>query len=324
MRRRDFVALLGGAALAWPHAARAQPAGRVQRVGVLFPGVLGDQRLRLIRQGIDAVPREDSTTILVEVRSAEGKAERLKSFAEEFVQSRVDVILAIASASLHAARSATSTVPIVTLDLETDPIASGLVASLARPGRNVTGIFFDAPEVAGKWIEFLKEVLSHLATIGLLFDAQIDQAQVRAGEDAARSLGIRTVRLAVAQIEEMRSAIRQATEAGADAVLIHSSPIFVDQAKLIADLALEHRLPSIALFPIAARVGGLMSYGPDNFALWPQVGLIAGKILRGIPPADFPIERPTRFTFVVNLKTAAALGLTIPSRLLDIADEVIE
>ena len=324
MRRRELIAVLGGVAVAWSCVAMTQPADRVRRVGVLFPGVLGEQRLRLIRQGIDAVPREDGTTVLVEVRSAEGHVERLKSLAEELVQARVDVILAIASASLHAARSSTSIIPIVTLDLETDPIASGVVTSLARPGRNVTGIFFDAPEVAGKWIEFLKEVLPGLTTIGLLFDAHIDQAQVRAGEDAARSLGIRTLRLAVTQVEDMRAALRRAAEAGVEALLIHSSPIFVDQAKLIAELALEHRLPSIALFPIAARVGGLMSYGPDNFALFPQAGMVVGKVLRGIAPADFPIERPARFTLAINVKTAGALGLSIPSRLLDIADEVIE
>ena len=212
MRRREFMALLGGAAIAWPLAAPAQPAERTKRVGLLFPGVLGDHRLRLIRQGIDAVPQERGTTVLVEAQSAEGDVERLRSFAEAFAQARVDAILAIGSASLHAAYAATRTVPIVALDLETDPIASGMVASLARPGGNVTGIFFDAPEVAGKWIELLKDVLPRLATVGLLFDTHTDQAQLEAGEQAARSLGLGTLRFGVAHPDDLPGALRKAAE----------------------------------------------------------------------------------------------------------------
>jgi putative ABC transport system substrate-binding protein len=318
------LALLGGAAIARPLAAPAQPAERTKRVGLLFPGVLGERRLSLIRQGIDAVPQERGITVQVEARSAEGDVERLKSFADAFARMPADVILALGSASLHAAYAATRTVPIVALDLETDPIASGMVASLARPGGNVTGIFFDAPEVAGKWVQLLKDVVPRLATVGLLFDAHTDQAQLEAGEQAARSLGLGTLRFGVAHPDDLPGALRQAAEARADAVLIHSSPIFVDNAKLIAELTLQHRLPSVALFPVSAKLGGLLSYGPDNFALLPQAGMIVGKVLRGAAPADFPIERPTRFSLVVNVRTANRLGLTIPPALLDVADEVIE
>ena len=257
------------------------------------------------------------------VRSAEGDDELLAKYANELAAS-MDVILAIASGSLVAARQASQTVPIVALDLESDPIATGAARSLNRPGGNVTGIFLDAPEIAGKWIQIMREVLPQIQKVALLYDTHLDQTQLKSGENIARNIGIETLRFGIDQPGEFRSAFQRAVEAKVDAMLVHSSPIFVDQAALIAELSCEFRLPSIGLFPIYAKVGGLISYGPNNFELIKQLGGIAGKILRGAKPSEFPIQRPIYLSFLINMRTAKLLQLTIPPSLSALADEVIE
>jgi putative tryptophan/tyrosine transport system substrate-binding protein len=235
------------------------------------------------------------------------------------------VILAAASASLRAAFEATRYLPIVALDLESDPVAAGMVASLSHPGGNVTGIFFDAPEIAGKWLQLLKDVVPHLASVGLLYDQHTDDAQVRAAERAASTLGLRSVRLPVNTPNDLVSVIGDgASKLKPDALLIHSSPVFVDQAKTISAAALRHKLPAIGLFPVNARTGALMAFGPDPLALWLHVGEIVGKVCAGVRPADLPIERPTRFKLIVNTSTARELGIPLSSSFLLIADEVAE
>jgi putative ABC transport system substrate-binding protein len=319
MRRR--VLLAGAATLAFAGGVRAQA---VRRVGVLFPGVMGETRIELARKGI-AEALGAGTPFTIDARSAEGDPARLRAFAAEFAApGTVDVILAIGSLALAEARRIATTTPIVALDLETDPLASGAAASLARPGGNVTGVFFDAPEIAGKWLQFLTETIPGLARVALLYDAQTDTTQLAAGEDAARRLGIETRRFGVADAANLPTMFDALAASNVGAVLAHSSPIFVDNAERIAALALQHRLPSLMLFPIYAKVGGLLSYGPDNFALFAQVGAMVGKVLKGAKPAELPIERPTRFTLSVNLATARALGLTIPQSVVLLADEVID
>jgi putative ABC transport system substrate-binding protein len=320
MNRRQFVALF--AATVAPLSARSQQSSEGRRIGVLFPGALGEEREKLIRQGLSGELRSENFILIL--RSAEGDAQRLIKFARELVEMQPDVILAVASGSLQAAVSASKVIPIVALDLETDPIASGVAEGLSRPGGNVTGIFFDAPEIAGKWIQVLREVLPRIGSVALLYDTHLDQTQLKAGESTARSLAITTMRLGIDEPAQLASAFQQAAEAKVDAVLVHSSPIFVDQAGTIAELARDKRLPSIGLFPIYARLGGLFSYGPDNFALWKQAGAIVGKVLRGAKPADFPIQRPTHFQFLINMRTAQFLQLTVPASIVALADEVIE
>ena len=188
----------------------------------------------------------------------------------------------------------------------------------------MTGIFLDAPEIAGKWIQIIREVLPGIKKVALLYDLHLDQTQLKSGENTARKIGIETLRFGINQPSEFRSAFQRAVDAKVDAMLVHSSPIFVDQAAVIAELAIEFRLPSIGLFPIYAKVGGLISYGPNNFDLVKQVGGIAGKILRGANPADFPIQRPIYLSFLINIRTAKLLQLTIPPSLSALADEVIE
>lgn len=320
MRRRDFIAFVGSALFST--AAEAQPASAGRKVGVLFPGVFGEDRERRLADGLTSELGAEKVTLLV--RSAEGDSQLLSKYADELVVARVDLIVAIASGSLEAARRATQTVPIVALDLESDPIATGAAQSLNRPGGNVTGVFFDAPEIAGKWIQIMRELVPHISRAGLLYDMHLDQTQLKAGEISAHKVGIETLRLGIGQPSDFRKAFENAVAANVDAVLVHSSPIFVDKAAVIAELAREFRLPSIGLFPIYAKMGGLISYGPNNYELVKQVGGIAGKILRGAGPADFPIQRPIYLPFLINLNTAKFLKLIIPSSLSALADEVIE
>jgi putative ABC transport system substrate-binding protein len=284
--------------------------------------LLGEERERLINEGITSELATEKVTLVV--RSAEGDSQLLAKYADEFVQSRVDVILAVASGSLEAARRATQTIPIVALDLESDPIATGAAQSLNRPGGNVTGAFFDAPEIASKWIQIMRELVPQISRAGLLYDQHLDQTQLKAGEISAHKVGIETLRLGIDQPDDFRTAFQHAVDAKVDAVLVHSSPIFVDKAQMIADLAREFRLPSIGLFPIYAKVGGLISYGPNNYDLMKQAGGIIGKILRGAKPAEFPIQRPIYLRFLINLGTAKYLDLTVPASLSALADEVIE
>ena len=321
MRRREFVLLISGPVIAWPLAGRAQQASGPRKVGVLFPGMLGADRERLINEGLANELGGQKTILLA--RSSDGDDRLLGRYAEELVTA-ADVILAVGSVSLVAARQASQTIPIVALDLESDPIASGAVQSLNRPGGNVTGIFLDAPEIAGKWIQLLKEIVPRIKTVALLYDLHLDQTQLKSGESTANRIGIETLRFGIDKPGEFRGAFQRAVEAKVDAMLVHSSPIFVDQAAAIAELAREFRLPSIGLFPIYARVGGLMSYGPNNFELLKQAGGIAGKILRGANVAEFPIQRPIYLSFFINIQTAKLLQLAVPPSLSALANEVIE
>jgi putative ABC transport system substrate-binding protein len=319
MNRRTAISLVGAATL-WPLGVRAQSMG-ARKVGVLFPGVLGAERERLITEGMVSELGGEKPILLL--RSGNGDDRLLAKYAVELA-SEADVILAIASRSLVAARQATKTVPIVADDLESDPIASGAAQSLNRPGGNVTGIFFDAPEIAGKWIQTIREILPKASKVALLYDTHLDQTQLMSGEVTAQKAGIETLRLGIDKPSEFRAAFQRAVDAKVDAMLVHSSPIFVDQAVAIAELGQEFRLPSVGLFPIYAKVGGLISYGPNNFELLKQAGGIVGKVLKGAKPAEFPIQRPIYLSFLINMRTAKLLNLTIPPSLSALADEVIE
>jgi putative tryptophan/tyrosine transport system substrate-binding protein len=320
MKRREFIGVLGGAA-AWPLAALAQQKTGPRRLGILFPGELGADRERLITEGLHNELGDEK--VLVIARSSRGDDQLLAKYAIEFAAD-VDIILAIGSVSLTAARRASKSLPIVAVDLESDPIASGTAQSLNRPGGNITGIFLDAPEIAGKWIQIIREILPQIHKVALLYDTHLDQTQLKSGEDTARNIGIETLRFGIDQPGEFRGAFKSAVDAKVDAMLVHSSPIFVDHAAAIAELSREFRLPSIGLFPIYAKVGGLISYGPNNFELIKQAGGIAGKILRGEKPAEFPIQRPIYLSFLINMRTAKLLQLTVPASLAALADEVIE
>jgi len=267
----------------------------------------------LINEGLANELGSQKTILLA--RSSEGDDRLLSRYADELATA-ADVILAVGSVSLVAARQASQTIPIVALDLESDPIASGAAQSLNRPGGNVTGIFLDAPEIAGKWIQLIKEIVPRIKTVALLYDLHLDQTQLKSGESTANRIGSETIRFGIDKPGEFRGAFQRAVEAKVDAMLVHSSPIFVDLAATIAELAREFRLPSIGLFPIYARVGGLMSYGPNNFELLKQAGGIAGKILRAQMLPSFRFKGRSTYPSSLIFKPPNYCGLLFLRRCL--------
>lgn len=225
---------------------------------------------------------------------------------------------------LRAVRSATQTIPIVAVDLNSDPVEGGVVASFAHPGGNVTGVFLAFPEFASKWLELLNETIPQFSRIAILWDPTTGSLQKKSVEDAAALLKLSLEVLEVQAPSDFDDAFHSASQRGVDAVLMLGSPLMLVMAQKAADLAIHHNLPVFYWASEFARAGGLMSYGPNLHDTFRQAGVVTAKILQGTKPADLPIERPTRFELVINLKTAKALGMTIPQRLLVAADEVIE
>jgi putative ABC transport system substrate-binding protein len=324
MNRREFITLLGSAA-AWPLVARAQTA-TVQKVGFLYPGPLAAAKTRIppflegLRVAGFRVPEE------VEVISqiADGDPTRLSPLANELIDRKVDAIAAISTGAVQVVRAATAAIPIVAHDLETDPVTSGLVASLARPGGNVTGFFFDFPEFRTKWLQLLQEAVPRLSSVAALWDPATGPYQLKAIEEAARLLKLDLRILEVRSRADLEGSFLAAAGAKVDAVLILSSPVFGANSKVVADLALGHRFPAVTLFPDFARAGGLMAYGPNLLDTYRQLGGMVAKVLRGTKPAELPVELPTKFELVINVKTAKTLGLEVPTSILLRADEVIE
>ncbi len=318
---------LGLSLLMAPLAEAAQQPAKAARIGVLRPAP-DNSVFRRDFEGFRQVLREsgyaEGANLALEYRVRPGSPEEMQALAEELVRLKVDVIVAIATAGVAAAAKATTGVPVVAVDLETDPIAAGYVATLARPGGNITGIFLDLPELSGKWLELLKEAVPRLSRVAVLWDPATAPGQAKAAEAAARSLRLQLQPLEARTPGDFEGAFRAAAKARAGAMLALSSPVFNGSRKQLADLALKHRLPAIMPFPGFAEDGGLMAYGPHLLDLFRQSGAIVVKVLKGTPPGDLPVERPTRFQFVVNLKTAKALGLTIPPSILVRADQVIQ
>jgi putative ABC transport system substrate-binding protein len=323
MRRRKFITLLAGAAVAWPLAARAQQAAKV---GFLYPGPrqAAVPRIEAMLNGLRATGYSAPAQVELVVRVAEGDQTRIAPMAAEIVGQDVDVISANGPAVLEAFRLATKTIPIVALDLETDPVGTGLVGSLARPGGNITGVFLDFPDFTAKWLELLTENNPKLSRVTILWDPATGRTQMKAVERAAGSLNIQLDVSEVRTASDFDEAFASASHRGAGAVLMLSSPLVGPNVQLLADLAIHHSLPAITLFPDFARAGGLLAYGPNLLDLYRQIGLMAGKVLQGAKPGELPIERPTKFELVLNLRTAKTLGISIPTSILLRADEVIE
>jgi putative ABC transport system substrate-binding protein len=243
--------------------------------------------------------------------------------AQAMVRDQVDVIHAAAFVAIDAARKATQTIPIVAHDYETDPVTARFVETLGKPGGNITGMFLDLPEIAGKLVELLKTMVPGLRRIGVLWDPFTGKAQVVAVEHAAKTLGLET-HIHEARAGTLQQTVGKAAGHKAGALVLLGSPVIGAGSRTIADAATKYRLPSIGLFPSFARDGGLMGYGPEAVEQYRQEGRMIAKILRGAKPADLPVERPTKFHFLVNTKTAKVLGLTIPPSLLLRADWVID
>ena len=322
MRRREFV-LLGGAVAAWPLAARAQQAGTVPRIGMMYPGPQAGAPPR-VQAVLDGLRAGGYTQVEIVLRVADGDPSRITPLVAEVVASKVDVFFAIGPAVVRAARSATLTIPIIANDLESDPVDNGWAASLAHPGGNITGVFMAFPDFAGKWLELLKDTIPQLSRVAVLWDPSTGLLQKEAIEGAAKATEIALETMEVRTPSDLDGAFNSAKRGGSEALVMLSSPVISANVRKEAELAILHNLPAITLFPDFARAGGLMAYGPNLLGAIREAGGMIAKVLRGTKPADLPIERPTKFELVINLKTAKALGLTLPNTLLALADEVIE
>ena len=324
--RRKIIIALGAGALTAPLTCFAQPAAKTPRVGMLYPGPQSAvaPRVEAFTDGLRAGGYVAPAQIDLVLRVAGGDPSKIAPFAEEIVKSNVDVIFAIAAPATLASRAATKTIPIVSLDLETDPVVAGLATSLGRPGGNVTGMFFDFPDFTTKWLELLKEIIPKLARVAVIWDPSTGQTQIQAIEGAARKLKIKLTVIEVRKPPEFESAFASAKKQGAQAMIILSAPVFGGNTQKLAELALREKIPAVTMFPSFAREGGLLAYGPNLLGIFRQAGVMVAKVLKGAKPAELAIERPSKYEFVVNQKTAKALGLTIPASILVRADEVIE
>jgi putative ABC transport system substrate-binding protein len=327
MKRREFILALGGAAVAWPHAARAQQAAKVPRIGYLSPGsASGGSGDDAFRQGLRELGYIEGTNIVIEYRFAEGKFDRLAKLAAELVQLKVDVIVAVVTQASLAARDATRTIPIV-MAYVSDPVGSGLVASIARPGANITGTSGMNAEMAGKSLEALKEAVPKAARVAVLWNpgnAVFQGQMLKATEVAAAALGVQLQTFGARGPDELDGAFAAMSKEGVDALLVFADPVLnLHYARIVA-LAAKNRLPAMYGLKEIAAAGGLMAYGANRTGQYRRAATYVDKILKGTQPADLPVEQPTEIELVINLKTAKTLGLTFPLPLLGRADEVIE
>ena len=323
MRRRQFIALLGGTAASWSFAADAQQqAGKQPRIGIISvePGELTEA----FSQGLREDGYVDGQNIILDTRYYHGSLERIDEFARELVALKCSVIVAGSPYAIRAVLKETNTIPTVGIDLESDPVANGWVKSLARPGSNLTGLFLDIPELGGKQIEFLRNVVPTLTRLAALWDPTIGTLQFNAIETAARSSGVTLESFPIRTAEEINDAVERAAQRRVDGMIVLTSPLIFNQRSQIADLALKARLPTINGFNLYPKVGGLMAYGPNFPSIFKRAASYVDRILSGVNPGELPIERPTKFELVINLKTAKALGLQVPWQLQQLADEVIE
>lgn len=317
------LALLPGAALV---GAQAPQSGKVHRIGVLSGGSRPNPAAPSpLREGLRELGWVDGKNIVLELRFAEGRQDRLPGLAAELVNLKVDVIVTFGSPAAVAAKKATSTIPIV-LGVIGDPVQIGLVQSLARPGENITGNSLIAPELFQKRMEILKEAVPTVTRVAFPYNpanpaAPAFRPQIDA---AARSLGLELYNIEVRHVNELEDGFNAAARAGARALLLSSDPMFFSARARIMELALRHRLPSMSEGKEFVEAGGLMSYSPSIPALVRRAAVFVDKILRGARPGDLPIEQPTTVEFVINLKTAKALAVTIPPSLLQRADQVID
>jgi ABC-type uncharacterized transport system substrate-binding protein len=332
MRRREFITLASSAAIAWPLAARAQQPKKVARIGFLVTGSLESPEALVgfyaFRQALHERGYVEGQNIVIEVRAADSKVERFRDLATELVRLGVDVIVATNSLSARAAQQATTTIPIV-VPVMGDPVGDGLVASLARPGGNITGLTFLGPELLPKRLALLKEAVPTASRVAALwhpraYGERTMSDMIKETEAAARTLGVTLRLVAVQGPDELDRAFSTIAGERTDALIVFPSPMLFTERRRIVDLATKHRLPSMAMGREFAELGGLIAYGASIAELHRRAATYVDNILKGAKPADLPVEQPTAFELVINLKTAKALGLDVSLSLQQRADEVIE
>ena len=326
MRRRDFIILLAGAIAGWPLAARAQQKA-MPVIGYLNSGSPGPSAptVAAFRQGLSETGYVVGKDVAIEYRWAEGSYDRLPTLAGNLVDLKVDVIVASGAAVISAAKSATSTIPIVFFG-GGDPVAAGWATSLARPGGNLTGISIFGAVLNPKRLELLSELVPQATLIALLVNPNNSLAErvLRDVQEAARAKGVQLDILKASTESEIDAALATLIQLHAGALVVASDPLFFTRREQLVALTSRHAVPAIYDAREFAAAGGLISYGPSLTVMFRQVGIYAGKILKGARPADLPVQQPTKFELVINLKTAKALGLTVPPSILTRADEVIE
>ncbi len=328
MDRRAFVIGMGSGLLASPLAAEGQPAGRLPRIGVLVTSAPPNHlEMDAFRQGLRELGHVEGRNALLDIRSSEGYVDRWPDLLAELLRIPVDVIVVPTTGAALAAKRATKTIPIVASTAGA-LVEAGVVASLARPGGNVTGLTNNQVELSAKRLELLKEAVPTLSRVAALASPfrppSMGEIFVRQTETAARALNLRLDLVRVERSDDLAGAFQAATRARAGAVIVIANPFFGVHATRVAELALQHKLPMIAQDPSIVEAGGLMHYGVHLADAWRHSATYVDRILKGAKPADLPVEQPTTFELIINLKTAKALGLTIPPSLLGRADKLIQ
>jgi len=328
MRRRAFITLLGGAAAAWPLAARAQQPEKVRRVGVLMPFAPDDPEARLrvaaLEQGLRDLGWVDSRNLRIDYRWAVGDPGRFRRYAEELLALAPDVVLAFAGPGLGALQQATRTVPIVFMGVG-DPVGAGYVDSLARPGGNTTGFAVFEFGFSAKWLELLKEIAPRVIRAAVIRAADAAGiSQLAAIQSVAPSMGVELIPIGVSEASEIERVVAKFAQALNGGLIVTGGPLTAVHRDLIIMLSARHRLPAVYPYRYFVARGGLISYGPDVVDQVRRATGYVDRILKGEKPADLPVQTPTKYETVINLKTAKALGLEIPSSVLARADEVIE
>lgn len=333
MKRREFIALIGGAAaspVSAPLAARAQQPKPMRRIGVLMAGLASapdnQARLTAFRLGLADLGWRDGDNVHIEYRWSSGKEELISRYAEELVALAPDVILANSTPVVAEFKKIATTIPIV-FALDIDPVGQGHVASLAHPGGNITGFTFVNPELIGKWMELLKSVSPDITEASVLFNPATTPTYdkwVHEIETSHTPAVIHLAAMPAATSADLESGIKALAQSPGKSLIVGPDPFNQVLIKQIAQLATQNRLPSVSVYRPFVAAGGLLAYGPDTADIFRRAAAYVDRILKGAKPADLPVQQPTKFEFVINLKTAKALGLTVPPTMLALADEVIE
>jgi putative ABC transport system substrate-binding protein len=330
MRRREFIAVLGGVVAAWPLPARAQQGERVRRIGVLIPSVANDSasltRIAAFLQGLQQLGWTEGRNIRIDIREGAGNPDTIRKYAAELVALAPDVIMATSTASVRALLQATRTVPIVFVTVVDDPVGAGFVASLGRPGGNATGFTIYEYSMGGKWLELLKEIAPGVTRAAVLRDPALTSGtgQFAVIQSIAPSLGVDVSVVNLRDAPEIERGVTAFARVPNGGLIVTASALSARHGELIIALAARHKLPAVYYRRYFVTTGGLISYGADFIDQWRRAATYVDLILKGEKPADLPVQAPTKYELVINLKTAKALGLDVPPMLLSRADKVFE